>query len=398
MSTAQASVGEIFRRHGDEFLSKHHLPVHWLKAIEALKLCRTVELGGHVEKCTSCGHTKVHYNSCGNRHCPQCQGVNREKWVLEKQYDQLPVPYFHAVFTVPQELHPLFRHNRAKLYNLLFSCTWETLNQFASNPENRLNAKIGAIMVLHTWTQQLEYHPHVHCIVPAGGIDSEGNWKNAPSNGGFLFYFKALANTFRGKFLWYLREMYDKNELELPGELDNKHQFVLLVKTLKNKQWNVKINDPFYDNNHVIAYLGRYIHRIAIANSRIKSIDNGMVTFSYTDRADDNKQKEKTVTAMEFMELFVQHFLPKHFMKIRNYGILSSRSKTSDLAKARKSLKCEAPGAKKKFTLREVLLITKGIDVEKCPCCGGKMVVTKIIEPLRGPPRKLPLDKTFMAA
>ncbi|MCK4344697.1 MAG: IS91 family transposase [Bacteroidales bacterium] len=398
MWNAQTSVGEIFRRYGDEFLSKHHLPVHWLKAIEAIKLCRTAELGGHVEKCTSCGHTKVHYNSCGNRHCPQCQGVNREKWVLEKQYDQLPVPYFHAVFTVPQELHPLFRYNRTKLYNFLFSCTWETLNQFASNPENRLNAKIGAIMVLHTWTQQLEYHPHVHCIVPAGGIDSEENWKNATSNGGFLFYFKALANTFRGKFLWYLREMYDKNELELPGKLGNKNQFVLLVKTLKNKQWNVKIKDSLPDNKHVIAYLGRYTHRIAIANSRIKSIDNGLVTFSYTDRADNNKQKEKTVTTMEFMQLFVQHFLPKYFMKIRNYGILSSRSKTSDLASARKSLKCEAPGAKKKFTLREVLLITKGIDVEKCPCCGGKMVVTKIIEPLRGPPRKLPLDKTLLAA
>jgi len=398
MGNAQTSVGEIFRRYGNEFLSKHQLPVHWLKAIQAIKLCRTVELGGHIEKCISCGHTKVHYNSCGNRHCPQCQGVNREKWVLEKQYDRLPVPYFHAVFTVPQELHPLFRYNRAKLYSLLFSCTWETLKQFASNPENRLNAKIGAIMVLHTWTQQLRYHPHTHCIVPAGGIDSEGNWKNSPGNGGFLFYFKALANTFRGKFLWYLREMYDKNELELPGELNNKHQFVLLVKALKNKQWNVKIKDPFPDNKHVTAYLGRYIHRIAIANSRIKSIDNGMVTFSYTDRTDNNKIKTKTVSVMEFMELFVQHFLPKHFMKIRNYGILSSRSKTSDLAKARESLKCESPGEKKKFTLREVLLITKGIDVEKCPCCGGKMVVTKIIKPLRGPPRKLPLDKTFIAA
>jgi len=398
VGNTQVSVGEIFRRYGDEFLSKHRLPIHWLKAIGAVKLCRTAELGGHVEKCTSCGHTKVHYNSCGNRHCPQCQGVNREKWVLEKQYDHLPVPYFHAVFTVPQELHHLFRYNRAKLYNLLFRCIWETLKQFASNPQNRLNAKIGAIMVLHTWTQQLEYHPHAHCIVPAGGIDSKGNWKNAPGNGGFLFYFKALANTFRGKFLWYLREMYDKNELELPGELGNKYQFVLLIKTLKNKQWNVKINEPFCDNNHVIAYLGRYIHRIAIANSRIKCIDNGMVTFSYTDRADDNKQKEKTVTAMKFMQLFVQHFLPKHFMKIRNYGILSSRSKTSDLAKVRESLKCKAPGAKKKFTLREVLFITKGIDIEKCPHCGGKMVVTKIIEPLRGPPRKLPLDKTFIAA
>jgi len=366
MSNAQISVGEIFRQYGNEFLSRHRLPVHWLKAIEAIKLCRTAELGGHVEKCIDCGHTKVHYNSCGNRHCPRCQGVNREKWVLEKQYDQLPVQYFHAIFTIPRELHPLFKYNRAKLYSFLLRCTWETLKQFASNPQNRLNAKIGAIMILHTWTQQLEYHPHTHCIIPAGGIDSRGNWKNAPSNGGFLFYFKALADTFRGKFLWYLREMYDKNELNLPGQLDNKHQFVLLVK--------------------------------ALTNSRIKSIDNGMVTFSYTDRTDNNKIKTKTVSVMKFMELFVQHFLPKHFMKIRNYGIFSSRSKTSALAMARKSLKCKSPGKKKKFTIREVLLITKGIDVEKCPHCGGKMVVTKIIEPLRGPPRKLPLDKTFSAA
>ncbi len=281
MGVAHTSVGEIFRRYGDEFLSEHHLPVHWLKAIEALKLCRTVELGGHVEKCTSCGHTRVHYNSCGNRHCPQCQGANREKWILEKQYDRLPVPYFHAVFTLPQELHPLIRYNRAKLYNLLFRCTWETLKQFASNPQNRLNAKIGAIMVLHTWTQQLEYHPHVHCIVPAGGIDSEGRWKNSPSQGGFLFHFKALANTFRGKFLWYLREMHEKNELNLSGLLNNKYQFILLVKALKNKQWNVKIEDPFPDNKHVIAYLGRYTHRVAIANSRIKCIENSRVTFSY---------------------------------------------------------------------------------------------------------------------
>ncbi len=282
MDSAHTSVGEIFRRYGDEFLFANRIPTHWLKAIEAIKLCRTVKLGGHVEKCTNCGHTRVHYNSCGNRHCPLCQGANREKWILEKQYDQLPVPYFHAVFTVPQELHPLIRYNRAKLYSLLFHCTWETLKQFSSNPENRLNAKIGAIMVLHTWTQQLEYHPHIHCIVPAGGIDGEGNWKNAPSQGGFLFHFKALANTFRGKLLWYLREMYDKNELQLPGQLGNKHHFVLLVKALRNKQWNVKIKDPFPDNKHIIAYLGRYTHRIAIANSRIQCIDYGMVWFCIT--------------------------------------------------------------------------------------------------------------------
>jgi len=398
MGVSHTSVGEIFRRYGDEFLSEHLLPVHWLKAIEALKLCRTAELGGHVEKCTSCGHTRVHYNSCGNRHCPQCQGANREKWILEKQYDHLPVPYFHAVFTVPQELHPLFRHNKTKLYSLLFSCTWETLKQFASNPNNRLNAKIGAIVVLHTWTQQLGYHPHVHCIVPAGGVDSEGKWKNSPNQGGFLFHFKALANTFRGKFLWYLREMHEKKELNLPGQLDNKAQFILLVKALKNIQWNVKIEDPFPDNKHVISYLGRYTHRIAIANSRIKCIDNRKVTFSYTDRADGNKIKTKTVSAMEFMELFVQHFLPKHFMKIRHYGILSLRTKTTDLANVRKSLNCKEPGVKKKFTLKEVLLITKGIDIDKCPCCGGKMMVIQIIEPERGPPRKLPFDKTFIAA
>ncbi|MBA7547385.1 hypothetical protein ES705_39804 [subsurface metagenome] len=243
--------------------------------------------------------------------------------------------------------------------------------------------------------KQIGFHPHIHCIVPAGGITEKGDWKNAPNNNGFLFHFKALANTFRGKFLWYLRDMYDANEMILPMELKVKNTFVELVKQLKNIQWNVKIKDPFDNPNHVTEYLGRYTNRIAIANSRIKSIDtkNHSVTFTYTDRNDGNKIKERTIPVMKFIKLFVQHFLPKGFMKIRNYGIFSSRTKTQDLENARNKLSVPDPGPKPKLTIKQVLLITKGIDIEKCPHCGGKMVVTEIINPTRGPPRKLPLAK-----
>lgn len=396
----RATVGKIFRLYADEFLSLNILPTFWLKTIEAIKLCRTADLGGHKERCTDCGRIKVHYNSCGNRHCPQCQGASREKWVLEKKYDQLPVQYFHAVFTIPRQLLLLFKYNRYKMYSLLFQCVWETLKDFSANPVNRLCAKIGVIAILHTWNQRIGYHPHIHCIVPAGGINKDGHWKNAPNNNGFLFYFKALANTLRGKFLWYLRDMYDVNELVLPQGLEVKNNFVELVKQLKNIQWNVKIKDPFDNPNHVMEYLGRYTHRIAIANSRIKSIDNEnhTVTFTYTDRNDGNKIKERTIPVMEFIGLFVQHFLPKGFAKIRNYGIFSSRTKTQDLVNARKLLDAPDPGPKPKFTIRQVLLITKDIDIEKCPHCGGKMVVTEIIQPKRGPPRKLPLGKQLCNA
>jgi len=323
-----ASVGNIFRLYADDYISRRVLPVHWLKAIEAIKLCRTAALGGHKEKCNHCGHVKVHYNSCGNRHCPQCQGANRVKWILEKQYDLLPVNYFHAVFTIPAQLHTLFRYNRKKMYNLIFSCVWETLQTFASNPENRINAKIGMIAIIHTWTQKLGFHPHLHCIVPAGGLTNDGKWKNAPNNNGFLFHFKALANTFRGKFLWYLIDMYEKGSLKLPDELYSTVNFRYFTKMLKMIQWNVNVEDPFENPDHVMHYLAGYTHRVAIANSRIISVDteNNTVTFSYKDRK--NKCTcHKTVTSEKFITLFIQHFLPKRFVKIRNYGILSTRTK-----------------------------------------------------------------------
>lgn len=383
-------MAEVFNRFSDEYQKHRILSFEQQKLIRDIRECRTHVLGDHWTACTACGNIKVHYNSCGNRHCPQCQGVNKEKWILERAYDLLPVKYFHVVFTVPSELRPVFWQNKKLMFNLLFTCAWETLNDFSQDPRERLQAKMGMIAVLHTWTQKMLYHPHLHCIVPAGGIDAGGNWKTTKSKGKFLFFVPSLAKKFRGKFLAKLLELYREKRLTLEGKISYLKQapaFWKLKKMLYEIQWKLHAKDPFGNPNSVIEYLARYTHKIAISNFRIKAIGENSVTFTYLDRADKNKQKTMTLTADKFISRFLLHVLPRGFSKIRHYGFLATRAKQIYLPKIRKSLGMIAQEPKPKYTIKDVLRITKGTNPDLCPVCKeGLLVCIRITPRLRGSP------------
>jgi len=383
-------MAEVFNRFADEYFKHRLLSFEQQKLIRDIRQCRTYVLGGHVTACTACGNIKVHYNSCGNRSCPQCQGVNKEKWVLEREYDLLPVKYFHVVFTLPGQLRSICYQNKKLIYDLLFSCAWETLDTFSKDPKQKLLARMGMIAVLHTWTQKLLYHPHIHCIVPAGGVDEEGNWKITKSNGDFLFHVTALAQTFRGKFMEKLIRLYKQKKLTLEGKISHlkqAHDFWLLKKKLYEINWVVHTEKPFLNPGSVIEYLARYTHKIAISNYRIKAISESDVTFTYLDRVNNNKQEVMTLAADKFIDRFMLHVLPRGFCKIRHYGFLSTRLKQHYMPLIRKSLGMEVLEPKPKYSVKDVLRITKGIDPDLCPECGeGVLICIQELPRLRGSP------------
>jgi len=354
-------MAEVFNRFADEYQKHHILSFEQQKLIRDIRECRTHILGGHMTACSSCGHIKVHYNSCGNRHCPQCQGVNKEKWILERQYDLLNVKYFHVVFTLPSELRSICYQNKRLLYNMMFTCAWQTMDDFSKDPRQRLLAKMGMIAVLHTWTQKLLYHPHVHCIVPAGGMDEYGNWKTSKSKGNFLFHGTALAQTFRGKLMEQLLLLYKQKKLTLEGKialLKKYHTFWKLKKKLYETNWVVHTEKPFTNPDSVIEYLGRYTHKIAISNYRIKAIDDDWITFTYLDRANNNKKETMLLSPQKFISRFLMHVLPRGFCKIRHYGFLSTRVKQQCVSQIKRCLNMKEPESKPKLTVKDVLRIT----------------------------------------
>jgi len=376
------TLGEVFERFIDGYKQQYPISDHKQKVVDDIRKCRTEAMGGHWTACTNCGEVKKHYNSCGNRHCPTCQGISKEKWILDRSYDLLPVKYFHVVFTVPSELRGLFLQNQHLLYNLLFRCAWETIDEFAKDPRQQMMAKTGMIAILHTWTQQLLYHPHVHCIVPAGGIDDSNQWQASKGKGGFLFYVPAVANKFRGKLLYHLHKLYKSGELKATGKqailLDTKVWGALKDKLYKTK-WVVNCKEPFRGPETVLEYLGRYTHKIAISNYRIKEISGTTVGFTYLDRADGNKQKYLELPGVQFIRRFMCHIVPCRFTRIRHYGFLSTRVKTKQLKEIRELLQHPDPGAKPKLTVREVVKIVYGRDIDLCPSClqGALLVVEK---------------------
>ena len=385
-----ATMAEVFNRFADEYKKRHLLSYEQQKLIGDIQDCRTHVLGGHVTACSSCGSIKVRYNSCGNRHCPQCQGVNKEKWILERSYDLLEVKYFHVVFTLPSELRSICYQNQRLIYNLMFSCAWQTLEAFSRDPKQGLMARMGMIAVLHTWTQRMLYHPHIHCIVPAGGLDEGGNWKTTKSKGEFLFHETALARTFRGKVLEQLIRCYKARQLVMEGKISNLKQYTNfweLKKKLYETDWVVHTKAPFKKPGSVIEYLARYTHKIAISNYRIKYIDKNSVTFTYLDRANKNKQETMRLPAEKFINRFLLHVLPRAFCKIRHSGFLSTRVKQHCLSKIRCSLKMKEQGKKPRYTVKDVLRITKDIDVDLCPeCKQGTMICIRELPRLRGSP------------
>ncbi len=370
-------ITKAFDNFSSEYLKHNSATIEQHKLIDSIKVCKTAALGYNIQACEDCGVVQTHYNSCGNRHCPNCQAINKDRWILSKQNDVLPVIYHHTVFTVPAELRTLFKYNKKLMYNLLFKCAWQTIESFSKDPRNRIEAKMGMIAILHTWKQNLEYHPHLHCIIPSGGITANNKWKSSPSGGDYLFNFEALAKTFKGKFLFYLKQYFKNSDLQFWNLKDvSKYQFFYKLKEiLYTKDWVVHTKKSFKNHDSVFEYLGRYTHKIAISNARIKQVSNTHVSFEYTDRADNYKKKIRKIDGVKFIKLFLQHVLPKRFMKTRNYGFLSSRNKTHMLEKLFEYFDKPAYTKPKTILVVELLKLIHNVEVGGCIHCGGRMIV-----------------------
>lgn len=310
------------------------------RVLNAITACRTAKLGGHVEECDAgCGHQRVAYNSCRNRHCPKCQARSRAEWLEARRKDLLPLPYFHVVFTLPNTIGTLGLLNKRKIYNLLFSAASCALKEVAANPKH-LGAEIGFLAVLHTWGQTLIYHPHLHCVIPGGGLSAETNlWKSSREN--FFLPVRVLSKLFRGKFIAGLHELFDQGQLHFSGalkDLDDAARFKLFCDKLYEKEWVVYAKPPFGGPEQVLKYLARYTHRVAIANRRILAIDFDSVTFTYKDYAQGNQQRVMSLTPLEFLRRFVQHVLPVGFVRIRHFGFLANCCRKEKLKYCRQFL------------------------------------------------------------
>ena len=385
----KSKITQAFENFSDKYLELNSATIEQHKVIDCIKVCKTEKLGFNIQACEDCGTIHSHYNSCGNRHCPNCQAINKNRWILLKKNDVLPVKYHHTVFTIPAELRTLFKYNKKLMYNLLFKCAWETIDSFSKDKRNRIEAKMGMIAILHTWKQNLDYHPHLHCIIPAGGVTENNKWKSAPTKGKYLFNVEALGLTFRGKFLSYLKQ-YQKDEKLKYWDLKNQREseyFYNLKENLYAKQWIVYSKESFKNEQSVFEYLGRYTHKIAISNARVKSVTNKTVTFEYTDRADNYKVKTRTVDGAKFIKLFLQHVLPARFMKIRNYGFLSSRNKSYALDKLHIYFNLPKYEKPVKILVAELLEILYDVQIGVCKECGGKLILIQSKERPRASPK-----------
>jgi hypothetical protein len=326
-------------------VQKHpHTPAGVLRVFNTLASCRTAALGGHVLACTHCHELTYHYHSCGDRHCPSCGGTKRAAWLERQRRDVLPVGYFHVVFTLPHELSALVLGNRKLLYDLLFAVTSETLQTIGADPRH-LGARLGALLVLHTWGQQLEHHPHIHAVVPGGGLSPDGTrWVASRAN--FLVSVKVLGRLFRGKYLGALKELYEAGELRFAGStaaLAEKRGFRAWLSGLYAKEWVVYAKKPFAGPDVLLKYLTRYTHRVALSNGRLKKVEGDRVTLSYKDYKDGCRAKEMTLTGSELLRRFALHVLPKGFVRVRQCGILAHRGRHERLALCRRLLGVPAP-------------------------------------------------------
>ncbi|MEO6718022.1 MAG: IS91 family transposase [Novosphingobium sp.] len=380
---ADFEVADIFRSVEPGYRAAHagHLSLHHLKVMSAIETCRTAALGGHVEACEDCGHWRVAYNSCRNRHCPRCQGAAARTWLAEREADLLPVGYFHVVFTLPAEVADIAFHNKALVYDLLFRAASQTMLTIAADPKH-LGARIGITAVLHSWGSAMTHHPHVHMIVPGGGIVPDGTrWIS--SRPAFLLPVRVLGTLFRRLFLTRLLALFDAGRLSFHGSkahLNDRRAFLRHLSPVRKMRWVVYAKPPFAGPEAVLAYLSRYTHRVAISNSRLISFDEAGVTFRYKDyrRDDGERQRPMTLSADEFLRRFLLHILPRGFHRIRHYGLLASSSRKANLALA-----------------RTLLAIIPQPDTEMpeepddfrppCPCCGGHMVIIETFERWRQP-------------
>jgi hypothetical protein len=382
-------VAEIFRQCGPQFRQTHAdgLSRAQRRAMSAIELCRTVALGGHVEQCDACAHQRITYNSCRHRACPKCQSLARAQWLEHRQAELLPeVEYFHVVFTLPEPIAELAYQNRKVLYDLLFRTSAETLRTIAADPRH-LGAEIGFITLLHTWGQNLQHHPHVHCVVPGGGIAPGGeHW--IACRPGFFLPVRVLSRLFRRLFLAQLRHAFDTGALHFYGQLEplaDAQAFAAFLAPAAQAEWVVYAKPPFGDARHVLDYLGRYTHRVAIANHRLVKFDDGHVTFQWKDYKHPAATKTMTLEADEFIRRFLLHVLPSGFQHIRSYGWLANRHRSARLALCRRLLGVEAPKDEIPAPMedyRDRYQRLTGKSLRDCPVCGrGHMVCVETFLP-----------------
>lgn len=390
---ATIEVADIFRRFGEPYRDRHRLPVQQHRLMRAIESCRTAALGGHVDRCTDCDHQRISYNSCRNRHCPKCQNVARAEWVERRKADLLPIEYFHLVFTIPEQLNGIALQNQALLYKLLFRASAETLLTLAADPKH-LGARIGFFSILHTWGQNLLFHPHLHCVVTGGGLSSDGErW--ICCRPGFFLSVRVLSRLFRRLFLEGVRNLFAQDRLCFHGSLQAlPHRLPRMLDELAKIEWVVYAKPPFGGPQQVIEYLGRYTHRVAISNQRLRGIDDDRITFDYKDyrSKDRHKSRRMTLAADEFIRRFLLHTLPPGFARIRHYGLLAGRSKTQLLPLCRKLLQpAESclPRAEEIARYKAEILVT----ALRCPRCGvGEMICIERIARSRIEP--MPVDSS----
>lgn len=378
ITTPRATVQQVLQ---------YHLPCvsdnkHVQKVLHRLKICRTAALGYHIYRCSNddCAHLKYQYHSCRDRHCPNCGAVKKQQWIDARMQELLPVKYYHVVFTLPHELNSIVLGHRSLLFKLLFDASAQTLLQFAGD-KKYLGALPGIISVLHTWGQQLSFHPHIHCIVSGGGIAANNVWKPAVKNDWrFLFPVKAMSIVYKTKFLQALKKMIDNGEVTMPAKTDSKHFFDLLYQ----KNWVLYAKAPFGGPHSVIEYLGRYTHKVAISNHRINSInkEEDTVSFDYKDYANAGIKKQMTLACAEFIRRFTQHILPQRFTKIRTYGYLANRNRHQRINEVLKKMKLPLHKPPVKIPIQLFMMLRYGVDMMQCPCCKNKTLqLLKIFYP-----------------
>ena len=387
-------VADILRAHGEAYGDERDVSAAQQAVIRHIVRCRTAALGGHVDACDTCGQTRVSYNSCRNRHCPKCQGLKKAEWLEARGRHLLPVPDWHLVFTLPGALRALTLGNKRVVFGILFDAAADALQTIAGDPKH-LGVQLGFTAVLHTWGQNLLFHPHLHCVVTGGGLDPRGRWISARQS--FFLPVKVLGRLFRGKFLDALAQAYDQGKLEFRGstaELIKVAMWRRLLDRLYRTDWVVYAKRPFGGPEHVLRYLGHYTHRVAISNHRLLSLNNGRVQFKVRDYADANRTKTLTIEAVEFIRRFLLHVLPRRFVRIRHYGLLAARNIKTKLDQARNLLPPtsghvarDPPTPPPRPTWWQRFLSLTGIDLMACPYCGdGRLVRHELVLVGRSPP------------
>jgi putative transposase/transposase-like zinc-binding protein len=392
MDRPKLEVGDVFRRHGEAYRQQHtgSLSHAQLRVMSALERCRTAALGGHVEECDQCQFQRIAYNSCRDRHCPKCQSLARAQWIEDRQAELLDAEYFHVVFTLPEEIAAIAYQNKEVVYDILFRATSETLRTIAADAKH-LGAEIGFFAVLHSWGQNLMFHPHLHCVVPGGGLSPDGTrWISCRR--GFFLPVRVLSRLFRRLFLQLVEKAFDEGQLQFFSalqQLQDRQLFLRYLAALRNCEWVVYAKKPFAGPQAVLDYVGRYTHRVAISNNRLLDIEGGQVQFRYKDYRDHSQQKTMTLSADEFIRRFLLHVLPEGFHRIRYYGFLGNRYRKEKLERCRQLLgmvPLEEITGEALQDYRDRYEALTGSSLWQCPVCHrGRMIVIQVIEPFTHP-------------